>query len=137
MCNMAADLTSAAYFINLSHHSVCLYVYTRVPLLGNGSVDTFLWQQTHATIQELLEASFSVESGSYERRVCGSVYPPIVATQCSADTFPRQRRIVGGVFLAVYVVSKESRRLVLPRTCCVVITSLSLWVQYKRNFMTS
>jgi hypothetical protein len=32
-------------------------------------------------------------------------------------TFPRQRRIlVGVVFYAIRVVSKESRRLVLPRT---------------------
>jgi hypothetical protein len=35
----------------------------------------------------------------------------------SVKTSPRQRRIVGGVvFYAIRVVSKESRRLVLPRT---------------------
>jgi hypothetical protein len=35
----------------------------------------------------------------------------------SVKTFPRQRRIVGGiVFYAIRVVSKESRLLVLPRT---------------------
>jgi hypothetical protein len=35
----------------------------------------------------------------------------------SVNTFPRQRIIVGGVvFYVVRVVSRESRRLVLPRT---------------------
>jgi hypothetical protein len=28
---MASEPTSTAYFINPSHHSVCLYVYTCVP----------------------------------------------------------------------------------------------------------
>jgi hypothetical protein len=37
----------------------------------------------------------------------------------SVKTFPRQRRNVGGVvFYVVHVVSKQSRRLVLPRTHC-------------------
>jgi hypothetical protein len=37
----------------------------------------------------------------------------------SVKTFPRQRRIVGGVvFYAVLDASKESRRLVLPRISC-------------------
>jgi hypothetical protein len=37
----------------------------------------------------------------------------------SVKTFPRQGRIVGRVvFYAIRVVSKESRRLVLPRTSC-------------------
>jgi hypothetical protein len=40
----------------------------------------------------------------------------------SVKKFPRQRRIVRGVVLyAVRVVSKESRRLVLPRTSCMYI----------------
>jgi hypothetical protein len=49
-----------AYFINPSRQSVCLYVYLRLPLLGNGSVDTFPWQRIHAAIEELLEASFYI-----------------------------------------------------------------------------
>jgi hypothetical protein len=52
-------------------------VYPCVSLLGNGSVD--MWQQIHTT--ELLEALFSIWSASYERRVCGSAYPPIVVRQ--------------------------------------------------------
>jgi hypothetical protein len=38
------------------------------------------------------------------------------------NTFPRQQKFVGGVvFYAVDFVSKESRRLVLPRTSFVVV----------------
>jgi hypothetical protein len=41
----------------------------------------------------------------------------------SVKTFPRQRRIFAGVvFCAVHVVSKDSRRLVLPRTSCLYLT---------------
>jgi hypothetical protein len=40
----------------------------------------------------------------------------------SVNTFPRQRRIVGGVLLyAICVVSKEIRRSVLHRTSCLIL----------------
>jgi hypothetical protein len=38
-------------------------------------------RRIHATIEELLNASFFTRSVSYQRRVCGSVYFPIVAWQ--------------------------------------------------------
>jgi hypothetical protein len=63
----------------------------------------------HATREELLKTSFCVRSVSYQR-VCVSL------GSGSINTFPQQRRIVGGVFYSVRVVSKERRRLVLPRT---------------------
>jgi hypothetical protein len=72
---MAPEPISAAYFINPSHHSVCLNVYPTLSLLGNGSVDTFPWQRIQTTIEELLEASFSIRS------VGLSVYLLIVARQ--------------------------------------------------------
>jgi hypothetical protein len=51
------------------------------PLLpDNGSVNTFLWQQVHTTMEEMLDALFSLWSVSYKSRVCVSV-PPIVAMQ--------------------------------------------------------
>jgi hypothetical protein len=81
-----------AYYINPFHQSVYLYVYPSyrckgtAPLslslhtvLGNGSVNMNPRQKIHATIQELLDVSLSVRYLSYERRVCGSVYPPILA----------------------------------------------------------
>jgi hypothetical protein len=48
-----------------------------------------------------------------------SVYPPIVARQWLGKTFPRQRRNVGDVVFSAFLVSKESTRLVLPRTSCL------------------
>jgi hypothetical protein len=45
----------------------------------------------------------------------------------SVKTFLRQRKIVGGVvFNAVHVVSKESMRVVLPRTSCFISSSAEL-----------
>jgi hypothetical protein len=76
---MAPEPISTAYFINPSRQSVCMYVYPRVSLLGNGSIDTFQWQRIQATVGGLLEASFSIRSVSYQMRVCAFMYSPIVA----------------------------------------------------------
>jgi hypothetical protein len=60
---------SAAYFINLSHQSVCLYVYP--PLLDRQLLSNYVTaaMNTHETIEELLDASFSMWSVSYQRKV--------------------------------------------------------------------
>jgi hypothetical protein len=51
------------------------------------------------------------------------VNPPIVARQRLATYVPAAKGINGGVvFYAVRVVSKESNRLVLPRTSCNILT---------------
>jgi hypothetical protein len=50
-----------------------------------------------------------------------SVYPLIVARLQLGRTFPLEVRIVRGVvFYAVRVLSKENRRLVLPRTFFII-----------------
>jgi hypothetical protein len=46
--------------------SVCV---SPLSLLGNGSVNTFPRQRIQVTIEELLDASFSMLSASYQRRV--------------------------------------------------------------------
>jgi hypothetical protein len=86
--------------------SVCVYVPS---LLGNGSVNTFPRQQIHATIKELLDVC-----------VCGPLFTPLsLLGNNSVKTFPQQGINVGGiVFYVVRVISKESRRLILPRTSC-------------------
>jgi hypothetical protein len=79
---MANEPISTAYFINPSHHSVCLYVYPSYrckasarlsvylhSVLGNGSVNMFLRQRIHVTVEKLLVASFSMRCRSYQRRV--------------------------------------------------------------------
>jgi hypothetical protein len=66
---MTPDPILAAYFINPTHQSACLYVYPK-SLLDNGSVRTFLLQRMHATvIEELLDASLYVQPILYETKV--------------------------------------------------------------------
>jgi hypothetical protein len=49
----------------------------------------------------------------------------------SVKTFPQQRRIFGGVvFYTVRVVTKESRRLVLPRTSCYLNISPFIFISF-------
>jgi hypothetical protein len=57
------------YFINPSHQSVCLYLYPPViarQWLGK-NVTTAM--NTHTAIEELLDASFSMQSLSYQKKV--------------------------------------------------------------------
>jgi hypothetical protein len=79
MYNMASELISTAYFINPFHHSVCLCEYPNVvrqrpvkntPIVPeqrhckNVAAET----NSHARIEELLDASFSMRSVSYQRK---------------------------------------------------------------------
>jgi hypothetical protein len=48
-----------------------------------------------------------------------SEYPPIVARQQLGKDVPAARIVGGVVFYAIRVVSKEIRRLLLPRTSCL------------------
>jgi hypothetical protein len=90
---MATEPISTAYFMNPSHQSVCLYVYPPYrckatallivslhSVLGNGAVNTFPRQLIHATVEELLEASFLRGPCPVKGESVGlSVYPPIVS----------------------------------------------------------
>jgi hypothetical protein len=92
--------------------SVCLSL---PPLLGSGSVKTFPQQRIYATVEELLDASFSMRSCPIE----GEAIHLSFLRNNLVKTFQWQERIVGGiVFYVVHVVSKENKRLVLPRTYC-------------------
>jgi hypothetical protein len=60
-------------------------------LLGNRSTDTLPWQLTHATVEEMLKASFSILSVSYQGRVCGSICIPLsLLGNGSVNAFSRQ-----------------------------------------------
>jgi hypothetical protein len=63
---MAPEAVSTAYFINPSHQSVYLYLYP--PLVARQTLgkNIIAATNTQATIEELLDASFSV---SYQRKV--------------------------------------------------------------------
>jgi hypothetical protein len=61
---MAPEPISAVYFIN-PHESVCLYVYP--PIIARQWLDKNA-TNAHATIEELLDESFSVQSMSNQRK---------------------------------------------------------------------
>jgi hypothetical protein len=66
---MAPKPISTAYLINPSHQSVCLYVYP--PILDGERLSKYVRAatNTHETIEELLDASFSMRSLSYQGKV--------------------------------------------------------------------
>jgi hypothetical protein len=115
---MAPEPISTAYFINLSHQSVCL--------LGNGSVKCIPLFIARQRLGKHITAATNTRN---IRRIVGRVC--LWVSLCislsllgnnSIKMFTRQRIIVGSfVFYTVRVVSKESRRLVLPWTSCIVI----------------
>jgi hypothetical protein len=67
MCIMEPESISTAYFINPSHESVRLYP----PIVATQRLGKNLTAaiNAHATIEELLDASFSMRSVSYQRKV--------------------------------------------------------------------
>jgi hypothetical protein len=68
MCIMAPEPISAAYFINPSHQSLCLYVYP--PIVARqrlGKNDTAVTSR-HAKIEEL-DVYFSMRSLSCQRKL--------------------------------------------------------------------
>jgi hypothetical protein len=69
---MAHEPITMAYYIKTSYQSVSMCIL--LSLLRNGLVSTSPRQRIHATIEELLEASFPIRSVSYEGRVRGSVF---------------------------------------------------------------
>jgi hypothetical protein len=64
---MAPEPISTAYFINPSQQSVCMYVYFRVSLLDNGSVETLQRKRIHtlrlAVSRNVLSLLFNPECG--------------------------------------------------------------------------
>jgi hypothetical protein len=68
---MAPESISTAYLINPI--SLCVCICIRLMLIGNGSVNSLPRQRLHAATEEMLDASFSIWSVLYQRRVYGSV----------------------------------------------------------------
>lgn len=61
--------------------SVYVCMCALLSLLGNGLIRSFLRLWINATMEESLDASFSIRAALYERRVCGSMYPFTVTSQ--------------------------------------------------------
>jgi hypothetical protein len=70
-CVIAPEPISIAYFTNPSNQPVCLYVY---PLM----VARQWISNEYAAIEELLDASFSMQSVLYQRKVGDSFFPELL-----------------------------------------------------------
>jgi hypothetical protein len=66
---MAHEPILTAYFTNLSHQSVCLYLYLHIVARQRLSINVTVTMNTNGVIEELLDASFSMRSESYKRKV--------------------------------------------------------------------
>jgi hypothetical protein len=85
-------------------------------LPGNGLVKTFPWQQIHITMEEMLDALFSLWSVSYKSRVCVSVYPLSLLGDGLINMFLWQQRTVEGIiFYVVRVISKKVGKYFFPK----------------------
>jgi hypothetical protein len=65
---MAPEPISAAYLINPSHQSVCLYMYPLIVARQRLGENVTAETNAHATIEELLDKSFSMGSVSYQEK---------------------------------------------------------------------
>jgi hypothetical protein len=115
------------YFINTSHQSVVLYVRP-LSLLGNCSVNTFQLKEFRKQYKNCWTHHFLCGPC----RIKGESVGVCVPLSLLGNGFQRRRKIFGSVvFCAVHVVSKEKRRLVLPRTSPLMCTLLCGFVIIK------
>jgi hypothetical protein len=66
---MTPEPASTTYCINPSRQSVCLYVYPHTVARQRLGKNVTASSNTHATIEELLDASFPMQSVSYRRKM--------------------------------------------------------------------
>jgi hypothetical protein len=69
MYTVAPKPISTAFFINPSHQSVYLYVYSHIVARQRLGKDVTAAMTTLTTIEELLDSSFSMRFVSYQRKV--------------------------------------------------------------------
>jgi hypothetical protein len=109
--------------------SVCVSLLS---LLGKGSVKCISPFIARQRLGKHVPAATNTRDSRRLGRVCLWVclcIPVSFLDNSSVKTFLLQRRIVGGVvFYAARVVSKESRRLVLPRTSCFIIWHFNICI---------
>jgi hypothetical protein len=74
---MAPEPISTAYFINPYKQSVCQYVYPPIIARQWHGKNITAAMNTHATIEKLLEASFSTRSMSYQRNAEDKFFPEL------------------------------------------------------------
>jgi hypothetical protein len=114
---MATELFWMAYFVNYSHQSKCLYVRIARQWLGN-----YVTAATNAHRNIIIVGRVIFYAARILTKEISWVSLCILLSLLgngSINTFPRQEGIVRSVVsFAVRVISKGSRRLVLPRNVC-------------------
>jgi hypothetical protein len=83
---MAPEPIPMAYFINPSHRSMCLHVYLPIAAKQRLGKNVTAATNTHA-IEELLNASFSMRSLSYQRKVNDYLFPELLVLNSSVVCF--------------------------------------------------
>jgi hypothetical protein len=89
---MAPEPISTAYFINPSHQSVCLYVYPVIVARQRLGKKVTAATNTHTTIEGLFEATFSMRSMSYQRKIGHQLFPELLVLFI-LPTYPALRRL--------------------------------------------
>jgi hypothetical protein len=64
---MTHEPISTAYSINLSHQSVCLYVYPLIVAKQRLGKKVTAANNTHSTTEELFDTSFFIRSVTYQK----------------------------------------------------------------------
>jgi hypothetical protein len=91
--------------------SVCVFICVSLPLPGNGSVPTFPRQLIHETIEELLNASFSLRSMSYlENRLL---------------FLPRTSSLTG--FSELFSILRSFYQFFFTSECVTIVCPANLW----------
>jgi hypothetical protein len=110
---VAPEPISAAYFIN---PCVCMCIS---PVFARHRLCKHVSAAKNTLNKNCWTCSFLCGQCRIEGESVDLCIPLSLQGSGSVNTFPWQWRIVGGViFYAVRVVSKESRRLILPKTSC-------------------
>jgi hypothetical protein len=132
---------STAYYIK-SFPWVCVSVcVSLLSLLGKGSVKCIIPPLIAGQrLGKHVPAAMNKRNDRIiVRRIFLWVYlciPLLLLGNNSTKTFPRQRRIVGGVFIyAVRVVPNEIRQLILPRTSCFRYFSLVVFFSEGKPYL--
>jgi hypothetical protein len=75
---MASEPISMAYFKNLSHQSVCLYVYSLIVASQQFTKNVTVALNNHAATEELLNMLFSMWSMSYQGKSGNQFFPELL-----------------------------------------------------------
>jgi hypothetical protein len=118
---MAPEPISTAYVVNPCHQSMRLYVYTPIVDRQRLSKNVTAATYTHAAIEEFLDASFSLQSVSYQRKVGERFFPELLVTMINSK---------------LSVILYTDKNFVEGRGTCIPTASCSCCVHYYTDAVT-